>query len=50
MKILKYIAVALATMMIMINFTQPVVEATTFNEMNKNIKDWMDKRTRNHCS
>lgn len=41
MKILKYIAVALATMMIMINFTQPVAEATTFDVMSKNIKDWM---------
>lgn len=46
MKILKYIVVALATMMIMINFTQPVVEATTFNKMNENIKYWMSKRTR----
>ncbi len=46
MKILKYIAVALVTMMIMINFTQPVAEATTFNKMNENIKAWMEKRTK----
>ena len=43
MKIIKYIVVALATMMIMINFTQPVVEATSFNDMNGSIKKWLDQ-------
>lgn len=46
MKILKYIVVALATMMIMINFTQPIAEATTFDEMNENIKAWMGERAK----
>lgn len=43
MKILKYIVVALATMMIMINFTQPVVEAISFNDMNGSIRKWLDQ-------
>lgn len=42
MKILKYIVVAFATMMIVINFTQPVAEATTFDVMNGKIKTWMN--------
>lgn len=43
MKILKSIAIVVTAMMIMINLTQPVAEATSFNVMNKSIIDWLDK-------
>ena len=43
MKILKSIAIVVTAMMIMINLTQPVAEATSFNVMNKSLIDWLDK-------
>ena len=43
MKILKSIAIVVTAMMIMINLTQPVAEATSFNDMNKSLIDWLDK-------
>ena len=43
MKILKSIAIVVTAMMIMINLTQPVAEATSFNVMNKSLIDWLNK-------
>lgn len=43
MKILKSIAIVVTAMMIMINLTQPVAEATSFNDMNESLIKWLDK-------
>lgn len=40
MKILKYITVVITAMMIMINLTQPVAKATTFDDMRSKIQTW----------
>ncbi len=43
MKILKSIAAVVTAMMIMINLTQPVAEARSFNDMNTDIKHWIEQ-------
>lgn len=43
MKILKSIAIVVTAMMIMINLTQPVAEATSFNDMNGSLIKWLNK-------
>lgn len=43
MKILKSIAVVVTAMLIMINLTQPVAEATSFNAMNESLINWLNK-------
>lgn len=40
MKILKYVAVVITAMLIMINLNQPVAEAMTFDEMRSKIQRW----------
>lgn len=40
MKILKYVAVVITAMLIMINLNQPVAEAMTFDEMRSKIQTW----------
>lgn len=42
MKILKYVAVVITAMIIMINLTQPVSKAMTFDEMRGQINKWMN--------
>ena len=46
MKILKCIAVVVTALMI-INLAQPVAEARSFNLMNEDIKDWLEKGQKN---
>lgn len=40
MKILKYVAVVITAMLIIINLNQPVAEAMTFDEMRSKIQTW----------
>ena len=46
MKLLKCIAVVVTALMI-INLAQPVAEARSFNLMNEDIKDWLEKGQKN---